>query len=495
MGAVSSVVDTVADAVSGVVEAVGDVGSDIDDFVNDEIPGGWATIASVAAPTYAPYIQAADVLDEGGSLEDALVRGATTYGLQQAFSNLGGTTDTTGLDMGDVIPTTPAQLEGLYPVGGTFTPPVIDTTGLDIGDVIPTTPIDQTLYEIVAQPTVTPSEVVATPAPVDTTGIDMGEVIPTTPAQLEGLYPASNTFLPTGTDVVSDYFDPQKTTTPLTARDVLNMANVGLTAAAILNPPEMDQGTGATFYPLQPIPEDWKSPVYQTEFTPIDLNSIFGNQNLLANTQWAIQPQQVQFAQAPTMQNLTDMIQNVPVEMMMLTPTQTEFGANRFAQNLINEAPIAPQENIANIIGPQVPNFNEPIFNAPNDAYVAPMQNIENIIGPQVQVPNFSDQLFNIPVDAYSAPRENIANIIGPQVAINTLTQIPTAPITSATALIGPQVPNMNLSPFTAIPSAMLSDLSSVIGPQVPNFLGNISFSPSANMSALVGPSVSASMT
>ncbi len=459
MGAVSSVVDTVADAVSGVVEAVGDVGSDIDDFVNDEIPGGWATIASVAAPTYAPYIQAADVLDEGGSLEDALVRGATTYGLQQAFSNLGGTTDTTGLDMGDVIPTTPAQLEGLYPVGGTFTPPVIDTTGLDIGDVIPTTPIDQTIAQVTAPVT-------------------------------EPVAPA-----PTPTNVVGDYFDPQKMTSALTPKDVLNMANVGLTAAAILNPPEMDQGTGATFYPLQPIPEDWKSPVYQTEFTPIDLNSIFGNQNLLANTQWAIQPQQVQFAQAPTMQNLTDMIQNVPVEMMMSTPTQTEFGANRFAQNLINEAPIAPQENIANIIGPQVPNFNEPIFNAPNDAYVAPMQNIENIIGPQVQVPNFSDQLFNIPVDAYSAPRENIANIIGPQVAINTLTQIPTAPITSATALIGPQVPNMNLSPFTAIPSAMLSDLSSVIGPQVPNFLGNISFSPSADMSALVGPSISASMT
>ncbi len=89
------------------------------------------------------------------------------------------------------------------------------------------------------------------------------------------------------------------------------MANVALTASAILNPPEMDQGTGATFYPLQPIPEDWKSPVYQTEFTPIDLNSIFGNQNLLANTQFATPMQPIQFAQAPTMQNLMDMIQGI----------------------------------------------------------------------------------------------------------------------------------------------------------------------------------------
>jgi len=78
-----------------------------------------------------------------------------------------------------------------------------------------------------------------------------------------------------------------------------------------LNPPEMDQGTGATFYPLQPIPEDWKSPVYQTDFTPIDLNSIFGNQNLLANTQFATPMQPIQFAQAPTMQNLMDMIQGI----------------------------------------------------------------------------------------------------------------------------------------------------------------------------------------
>jgi hypothetical protein len=276
MGAVSSVVDTVADAVSGAVEAVGDVGSSIDDAVNDVVPGGWATVASVALPTYAPFIQAADVLDEGGSLEDALVRAAATYGVQQAFSNLGGTTDTTGIDAGDVIPTTPSQLEGLYPAGGTFTPPVIDTTGLDMGEVIPTTPIDQTIAQVTAPVT----------APVTPT--------------------------PTTTNVVGDYFDPQKMTSALTPKDVLNLANVGLTAAAILNPPSMDQGTGGPVWnEMLPIPEDWKSPVYQTEFTPIDLNSIFGNQNLLANTQWANQPQQVQFAQAPTMQNLMDMIQGI----------------------------------------------------------------------------------------------------------------------------------------------------------------------------------------
>lgn len=275
MGAVSSVVDTVADTVSGAVEAVGDIASTVDDAVNDVIPGGWATVASVAVPGSGAVIAAAKTLDEGGSLEDALTNAAIQYAVGETVKGVTGA-DTTGLDMGETIPATPAQLEGLYPTGGTFNPPVIDTTGLDMGEVIPTTPIDQTLSQITA--------------PVETPVTDTsGNTLPISKQDPFGYTPSMN----------------------LTPKDVLNLANVGLTAAAILNPPEMDQGTGATFYPLQPIPEEWKSPVYQTEFTPIDLNAIFGNQNLLANTQWANQPQQVQFAQAPTMQNLMDMIQGI----------------------------------------------------------------------------------------------------------------------------------------------------------------------------------------
>jgi len=70
-GGVSSVVESVSDTVSDVGSSVTESLADIDDTVNEEIPGGWATVASVAVPVAAPYIQAANTLDRGGSLEDA----------------------------------------------------------------------------------------------------------------------------------------------------------------------------------------------------------------------------------------------------------------------------------------------------------------------------------------------------------------------------------------------------------------------------------------
>jgi hypothetical protein len=68
---VSSWVESVSNAVSDAVSSVSDAVADVDDTVNEEIPGGWATVASIAVPAAAPYIQAANTLDRGGSLEDA----------------------------------------------------------------------------------------------------------------------------------------------------------------------------------------------------------------------------------------------------------------------------------------------------------------------------------------------------------------------------------------------------------------------------------------
>ena len=65
------IVSDIVDAGSDLVSSVSDAAADLDDTVNEEIPGGWATVASVAVPVAAPYIQAANVLDRGGSLEDA----------------------------------------------------------------------------------------------------------------------------------------------------------------------------------------------------------------------------------------------------------------------------------------------------------------------------------------------------------------------------------------------------------------------------------------
>jgi len=81
-GGVSSVVESVSDTVSNAVSSVSDALATVDDTVNSVVPGGWATVASIAVPAAAPYIQAANVLDKGGTPEDVLKN--------YAFSQIGG---------------------------------------------------------------------------------------------------------------------------------------------------------------------------------------------------------------------------------------------------------------------------------------------------------------------------------------------------------------------------------------------------------------------
>lgn len=85
-GGVSSVVDTVSDTVSNAVSSVSDALATVDDTVNSVVPGGWATVASIAVPAAAPYVQAANVLDKGGSLEDV----AKNYAISQIGGEVGG---------------------------------------------------------------------------------------------------------------------------------------------------------------------------------------------------------------------------------------------------------------------------------------------------------------------------------------------------------------------------------------------------------------------
>jgi hypothetical protein len=47
-GAVENVGNAIGDVVEGTVDAISDAGSSIDDFVNEEIPGGWYTVGAVA---------------------------------------------------------------------------------------------------------------------------------------------------------------------------------------------------------------------------------------------------------------------------------------------------------------------------------------------------------------------------------------------------------------------------------------------------------------
>jgi hypothetical protein len=51
-------------------------------------------------------------------------------------------------------------------------------------------------------------------------------------------------------------------------------------------------GGGATGFDQVPIPAEWRSPTYAAPSAPIDLSSIFTDQNLLAGTQWQGLPTQ-----------------------------------------------------------------------------------------------------------------------------------------------------------------------------------------------------------
>jgi len=86
-GPVSSAVETVSDVVGGAVESVGDIGSQVDDFVNEEIPGGWATVGIAAGVAAGPDLFGAGAAEAAGA-EGGLLGGlAEDVAAQQAAAS------------------------------------------------------------------------------------------------------------------------------------------------------------------------------------------------------------------------------------------------------------------------------------------------------------------------------------------------------------------------------------------------------------------------
>jgi hypothetical protein len=136
-GFVGDIVDTVGDVVGGVgdvvgdaVEFVGDAGSWIDDKVNEEIPGGWYTVAAVTGATMGMPT------DLGLSEAGAATAGAETasaagsgFGLNPASTGgfgLSTSTAGTGINTG--------ALGGMEWLGGAGSLPV-GTAGLTAGQI------------------------------------------------------------------------------------------------------------------------------------------------------------------------------------------------------------------------------------------------------------------------------------------------------------------------------------------------------------------------
>ena len=88
-GGVSSVVESVSDTVSNAVSSVSDALATVDSTVNSTVPGGWATVATVAAglpPEISSAVQATNTLAKGGSLEDV----AKNLAVSQIGGEVGG---------------------------------------------------------------------------------------------------------------------------------------------------------------------------------------------------------------------------------------------------------------------------------------------------------------------------------------------------------------------------------------------------------------------
>ena len=89
------IVSDVFEAGEDLVSSVSDAAADLDDTVNKEIPGGWATVVTVAVPAAAPYVsatQAAIALDKGADLEDVAKNYAISQAAGQVSSGVGAST-------------------------------------------------------------------------------------------------------------------------------------------------------------------------------------------------------------------------------------------------------------------------------------------------------------------------------------------------------------------------------------------------------------------
>lgn len=119
----------------------------------------------------------------------------------------------------------------------------------------------------------------------------------------------TNVLTDTKTDTKTD------TQTDTTVDDVLNtLSDIAKVAAvvgagdALVN--NVTQAPVRTGFDIVPVPTDWKSPVYNQQFTPVDLTTIFDNLNRLQNTQWAT-PRVYGGAYQGTPVNISDIINQI----------------------------------------------------------------------------------------------------------------------------------------------------------------------------------------
>ena len=98
---------SVGDAVSDVVEGAGNVLAEVDDFVNDEIPGGWILPAAVAVAVTTGYVD--PTIFGEAAVGEAAFTGATETGLA-TLAGEGAVADAVGTTLLSSLPEIPMEL-------------------------------------------------------------------------------------------------------------------------------------------------------------------------------------------------------------------------------------------------------------------------------------------------------------------------------------------------------------------------------------------------
>lgn len=243
----NKVVDKVGDIGQGAIDTAKDLGAGLDRTIRDKLPGGWTTAALLAAGYYySPEINAylsADGATMAAGADVAAADAAATVAAEQAAA--AAAAEQLAAQQAALGVTSSVSAEALAAANATADPlgALIAEQGWSVVD----------------------------PAYLAAIGVT------------EGMTPAVAAGVSKG----------------LTFAQAADLARAGLLVNAVAGDPlglgggQPEQApAGSTGFAMVPIPAEWKSPTYAASSAPIDLSTIFSNQNMLGGTQWQDLPSQ-----------------------------------------------------------------------------------------------------------------------------------------------------------------------------------------------------------
>lgn len=229
----------------GAIDTVKDAGAGLDRTVRSTLPGGWTTAALLAAGYYySPEINAylsADGTTMAAGADVAAADAAATAAAEQAAAQAAA--EQLAAQQAAAHVTSSVSAEALAAANATADPlgALIAEQGWSVVD----------------------------PAYLEAIGVTYGMA----PAVAAGVSKG------------------------LTFAQAADLAKAGLLVNAITGDPlglggGQPEQAAPTRFEIVPVPTEWKSPTYATSAAPIDLESIFSNQNMLGGTQWQDLPSQ-----------------------------------------------------------------------------------------------------------------------------------------------------------------------------------------------------------